>query len=64
MMKIGRFLSKNCQGVSRRELLQVGGLGEAPDLGEELRRLLVREDRLFRELLGHGGIVAEEPPAS
>ena len=44
--------------------LQVGGLGEAPDLGEELRRLLVREDRLFRELLGHGGIVAEEPPAS
>src|SRR6266571_3720111 len=39
--------------------LQVGGLGEAPNLGEQLRRPLVREDRLFRELLGHGGIVAE-----
>jgi hypothetical protein len=27
MLKIGQALSKNCQGVSRRELLQVGGLG-------------------------------------
>lgn len=27
MLKIGRVTSKNCQGVSRRELLQVGGLG-------------------------------------
>jgi hypothetical protein len=27
MLNIGRFQSKNCQGVSRRELLQVGGLG-------------------------------------
>jgi hypothetical protein len=27
MLKIGRYLSRNCQGVSRRELLVVGGLG-------------------------------------
>ena len=27
MMKIGRVRSKNCQGISRRELLEVGGLG-------------------------------------
>lgn len=27
MLKIGRALSRNCQGISRRELLQVGGLG-------------------------------------
>ncbi len=27
MFKIGQFTSRNCQGVSRRELLQVGGLG-------------------------------------
>lgn len=27
MLKVGRCLSRNCQGVSRRELLLVGGLG-------------------------------------
>jgi hypothetical protein len=27
MLNVGRAISKNCQGVSRRELLQVGGLG-------------------------------------
>lgn len=27
MLKIGRAISRNCQGISRRELLQVGGLG-------------------------------------
>ncbi|HMF16126.1 MAG TPA: DUF1501 domain-containing protein [Gemmataceae bacterium] len=27
MLNIGQALSKNCQGISRRELLQVGGLG-------------------------------------
>ena len=27
MLRIGHTLSKNCQGLSRRELLQVGGLG-------------------------------------
>jgi uncharacterized protein (DUF1501 family) len=27
MLKIGRVASRNCQGVSRRELLQVGGVG-------------------------------------
>ena len=38
MMKIGRVLSKNCQGVSRRELLQVGGLGILGlTLADELR---------------------------
>src|SRR4051794_25470122 len=27
MLRIGHTLSKSCQGLSRRELLQVGGLG-------------------------------------
>ena len=27
MLKVGQVKSKNCQGISRRELLQVGGLG-------------------------------------
>ena len=27
MLKIGRVRSRNCQGVTRRELLEVGGLG-------------------------------------
>ena len=27
MLKIGQAISRNCQGVTRRELLQVGGLG-------------------------------------
>src|SRR5215213_9863438 len=27
MLKIGRAASKTCQGLSRREILQVGGLG-------------------------------------
>jgi uncharacterized protein (DUF1501 family) len=27
MLNIGRFASRNCQGATRRELLQVGGLG-------------------------------------
>jgi hypothetical protein len=27
MLKVGRGVSRNCQGISRRELLQVGGVG-------------------------------------
>jgi hypothetical protein len=27
MLNVGQFVSRNCQGVTRRELLQVGGLG-------------------------------------
>src|ERR1700694_451484 len=29
MLKIGQAISRNCQGVSRRELLRAGGLGLA-----------------------------------
>ena len=51
MLNIGRVISKNCGGISRRELLQVGGLGilglsladslrakAAPRLGQTSRR--------------------------
>lgn len=43
MMKIGQVASKNCQGVSRRELLQVGGLGILGlSMADELRAADVR----------------------
>ena len=46
MLKVGQVKSKNCQGISRRELLQVGGLGL---LGAWSRRLAARRRNPARD---------------